>query len=74
MKGSHMQDLSDEQLLAIYNSEKEYSILLQDGTIIHTDEEPDEETLGETKHCICHSDFGVFFELQEELKKRSLIM
>lgn len=74
MKGLHMESLSDKLLLEIYHSENEYSILLQDGTIIHTDEEPDEETLGETKHCICHSDFGVFFELKEELKKRSLIM
>lgn len=66
-------DLTDEQLLELYHTDKEYSILLEDGTILFTDDDPEDDVLNKTKYCICHSDFEVYFELQEELKKRFLI-
>lgn len=69
-------EITDTQLLEMYNSDNEIVIRLNDGTIIHTDD--DEVFLEYEKHPEIHfayflSDFMQSFSIKDELIKRGLI-
>lgn len=66
-----MQNLTDNQLLEVYNSDFEYSYIKDNGTIIHTDEELE---IVNIDYCISHSDFETMFNLKDELINRGLLI
>ena len=66
-----MQDLSNNQLLEIYNSKFEFSYIDTKGNIIHTDDELEIENID---YCIFHSDFETMFEIKDELVKRNILI
>lgn len=70
-------NLSDNELLELFNTKSEFVIKLKNGTLIHTDDEDKIEEYENNPNLVgifWSSDFETVYELNDELVRRGLLV